>query len=125
MKARDTFGTIFLVVGIVLFYFIGSTSIASELDDILHGPPLTEPVRSKLSPEANDMIDKVLPKKVSELLYIDKISRMTTGESAQSTNDDPFQQFNIIRWMGWALIIAALADIGTAYLTRVKYSAGE
>lgn len=38
MKARDTFGTIFLVVGIVLFYFIGSTSIASELDDILHGP---------------------------------------------------------------------------------------
>jgi len=39
MKARDTFGTIFLVVGIVLFYFIGSTSIASELDDILHGPP--------------------------------------------------------------------------------------
>jgi len=125
MKARDTFGTIFLVVGIVLFYFIGSTSIASELDDILHGPPLTEPVRSKLSPEANDMIDKVLPKKVSELLYIDKISRMTTGEAPQSTNDDPFQQFNIIRWMGWALIIAALADIGTAYLTRVKYSAGE
>ncbi|MFM1773586.1 MAG: hypothetical protein RL124_358 [Acidobacteriota bacterium] len=125
MKARDTFGTIFLIVGIVLFYFIGSTSIASELDDILHGPPLTEPVRSKLSPEANDMIDKVLPKKVSELLYIDKISRMTTGEAAQSTNDDPFQQFNIIRWMGWALIIAALADIGTAYLTRVKYSAGE
>ena len=75
MKARDTFGTIFLVVGIVLFYFIGSTSIASELDDILHGPPLTEPVRSKLSPETNNMIDKVLPKKVSELLYIDKISR--------------------------------------------------
>jgi len=107
MKARDTFGTIFLVVGIVLFYFIGSTSIASELDDILHGPPLTEPVRSKLSPETN------------------QISRMTTGEAPKSTNDDPFQQFNIVRWMGWALIIAALADIGTAYLTRVKYSAGE
>lgn len=125
MKARDTFGTIFLVVGIFLFYFIGSTSIASELDDILHGPPLTEPVRSKLSPETNQMIDKVLPKKVSELPYIDQISRMTTGEAPKSTNDDPFQQFNIVRWMGWALIIAALADIGTAYLTRVKYSAGE
>ena len=65
MKARDTFGTIFLFVGLVLFYFIGSTSIASELDDILHGPSLTEPVRSKLSPETNQMIDNVLPKKLA------------------------------------------------------------
>ncbi|MFM8234154.1 MAG: hypothetical protein ACKN9J_03585 [Holophagaceae bacterium] len=125
MKVRDTFGTIFLVIGIVLFYFIGSTSIASELDDILHGPPLTEPVRSKLSPETNQLIDKVLPAKVSQLPYIEKISRMTTGEAPQSTNDDPFQQFNIIQWMGWALIIAALADIGTAYLSKTKYTVGE
>jgi hypothetical protein len=125
MKVRDTFGTIFLVIGIVLFYFIGSTSIASELDDILHGPPLTEPVRSKLSPETNQLIDKILPAKVSQLPYIEKISRMTTGEAPQSTNDDPFQQFNIIQWMGWALIIAALADIGTAYLSKTKYTVGE
>lgn len=125
MKVRDTFGTIFLVIGIVLFYFIGSTSIASELDDILHGPPLTEPVRSKLSPETNQLIDKVLPAKVSQLPYIEKISRLTTGEAPQSTNDDPFQQFNIIQWMGWALIIAALADIGTAYLSKTKYTVGE
>ncbi len=125
MKVRDTFGTIFLVVGIGLFYIIGSTSIASELDDILHGPPLTEPIRTKLSPETNQMIDKILPKKVSELPYIDKVSRMSTGEAPKSTNDDPFQQFNIIRWMGWALVIAALADIGTAYLTKTTFTAGK
>lgn len=125
MKIRDTFGTIFLIVGIALFYFLGSTSIATELDDILHGPPLTEPVRAKLSPKTNEMIDKVLPKTVSDLPYIKKVVEMTTGEAPKSTNDDPYQQFNVIRWMGWALVIAALADIGTAYLTQTKYTVGE
>ena len=34
----------------------------------------------------------------------------------ESTNKEPFRQFDVVKWLGWAFILAALAEIGAAYL---------
>jgi len=33
-----------------------------------------------------------------------------------TTNKEPFDQFNVVKWLGWAFVAAALAEIGAAYL---------
>ena len=34
----------------------------------------------------------------------------------ESTNKEPFHQFDVVKWLGWAFVAAALAEIGAAYL---------
>lgn len=119
-KTRNVFGIIFLVTGIAIFYGLAATSISAELDDVLHGPPLTAPVREHMPSGLNKALDAVLPKKVENLPYIAKLN-----PAHESTNDNPFQQFNVVEWMGIAFVIAALADVGTAYLTRTKVQVEE
>ena len=124
MKTRNVFGTIFLVTGLGIFYLLAATSIATELNDVLHGPPLTEPVRKftrEKLPAVEKVLSKVLPwKQVGDLPHIRKMSELTTGGAAQSTNENPFQQFQVVSWLGWAFIVSALAEIGAAYLKHTK-----
>jgi len=35
-----------------------------------------------------------------------------------STNKEPFNQFNVVKWLGWAFVLAALAEVGAAYLRK-------
>lgn len=118
MKTRNVFGTIFLVTGLGIFYVLASNSIATELHDVLHGPPLTEPARKAMPAALNRAIDKVLPAKVENLLHI----KYLNGREAkgQSTDENPFLQFDVVRWLGWAFIWAALMEIGVAYLSHTK-----
>lgn len=124
MKTRNVFGTIFLVTGLGIFYALAATSIASELNDVLHGPPLTEPVRKftrEKLPAVDKVISKLLPwKEVADLPHIREVSKLTTGGNPQSTNENPFQQFSVVRWLGWAFVVSALAEIGAAYLKHTK-----
>ncbi|MDE3246127.1 MAG: hypothetical protein KGN80_08575 [Acidobacteriota bacterium] len=118
MKTRNVFGIIFLVTGLGIFYVLASNSIATELHDVLHGPPLTEPARKAMPAGLNRAIDKVLPTKVENLLHI----KYLNGREAkgQSTDENPFLQFDVVRWLGWAFIWAALMEIGVAYLSHTK-----
>ncbi len=118
MKTRNVFGIIFLVTGLGIFYVLASNSIATELHDVLHGPPLTEPARNAMPAALNRAIDKVLPTKVEDMLHI----KYLNGREAkgQSTDDNPFLQFDVVRWLGWAFIWAALMEIGVAYLSHTK-----
>jgi len=34
----------------------------------------------------------------------------------ETTNKEPFRQFDVVKWLGWAFVAAALAEIGAAYL---------
>ncbi|HLO69140.1 MAG TPA: hypothetical protein VK188_19130 [Holophaga sp.] len=36
----------------------------------------------------------------------------------QTTNQEPFREFDVVKWLGWALVAAALAEVGAAYLHR-------
>ncbi|BDU78711.1 hypothetical protein [Mesoterricola sediminis] len=36
----------------------------------------------------------------------------------ETTNKEPFRQFDVIKWLGWAFVAAALAEVGAAYLRR-------
>jgi hypothetical protein len=112
---RNTFGWIFLLTGLVIFYCLAASAIATELNDVLHGPPFTSMVRDHMPHFLNAALDMVLPLKVQNLPYINHFNPQHL-----STNDSPFEQFNVVKWMGWAFIVGAFADIGTAYLTRVK-----
>ncbi len=118
MKTRNVFGILFLVTGLGIFYVLASNSIATELHDVLHGPPLTEPARKAMPAALNRAIDKFLPAKVENLLHI----KYLNGREAkgQSTDDNPFLQFDVVRWLGWAFIWAALMEIGVAYLSHTK-----
>jgi len=118
VKTRNVFGTIFLVTGLGIFYVLASNSIATELHDVLHGPPLTEPARKAMPTGLNRAIDAVLPAKVEDLPHL----KYLNGREAKgkSTNDNPFLQFKVVIWLGWALIWAALMEIGVAYLSHTK-----
>ncbi len=118
MKTRNVFGTIFLVTGLGIFYVLASNSIATELNDVLHGPPLTEPVRKALPAGLNRAIDKVFPAKVEDLIHIKYLNGREAKD--QSTDENPFLQFTVVRWLGWAFIWAALMEIGAAYLSHTK-----
>ena len=37
-----------------------------------------------------------------------------------STNKEPFNQFNVVKWLGWAFVLAALAEVGAAYLRSTR-----
>ena len=36
----------------------------------------------------------------------------------ESTNKEPFHQFDVVKWLGWAFVVAALAEVGAAYLRK-------
>lgn len=38
----------------------------------------------------------------------------------ESTNQQPFRQFDVVKWLGWAFVLAALAEIGAAYLRNTR-----
>lgn len=38
----------------------------------------------------------------------------------ESTNQEPFRQFDVVKWLGWAFVVAALAEIGAAYLRHTS-----
>ena len=40
------------------------------------------------------------------------------GLRMQSTNQEPFRQFDVVKWLGWAFVVAALAEVGAAYLRK-------
>jgi hypothetical protein len=44
------------------------------------------------------------------------------GLQAQTTNHEPFQQFNVAKWLGWAFVAAALAEVGAAYFRNDRTS---
>lgn len=38
----------------------------------------------------------------------------------ETTNQEPFRQFDVAKWLGWAFLAAALAEIGAAFLRPVQ-----
>jgi len=36
----------------------------------------------------------------------------------ETTNREPFREFDVVMWLGWAFVAAAVAEIGAAYLRR-------
>jgi len=38
----------------------------------------------------------------------------------ESTNKEPFHQFDVVKWLGWAFVAAALAELGAAYLQTTR-----
>ncbi len=121
MKKRNIFGTIFLVFGLGIFFVLGASSISAELHDVLHEAPMGGKLRQEKAPKpVSKAIDAVLPATVAELPHIKAVN-----PQSQSTSDNPFQQFNVVRWMGWAFVIAALAEVGVAYWTRTKVQVQE
>ncbi len=115
MKTRNAFGWIFLLAGLVVFYILAANSISAELADVLHGPPFTEMVRAKMPMFLNHVIDKVLPARVQDLPHIHALN-----PDGVSTSDNPFMQFKVVTWLGWAFLAGAFADVATAFLTRTK-----
>jgi hypothetical protein len=125
VKKRNIFGTIFLVFGLGIFFVLGANSISAELHDVLHEAPMGGKMRQKSAPAAvNKALDGVVFKSyptVGDLPHM----QADFGNKGVSTSDNPFQQFNVVRWMGWAFVIAALAEIGVAYWTRTKVQVEE
>ncbi len=123
MKRRNIFGTIFLIFGLAIFFVLGANSISAELHDVLHEAPAGGQMRQKNAPAiVNKIVDGTITKAfptVADIPYIKKIN------GGVSTNDNPFQQFNVVRWLGWAFVIAALAEVGVAYWTRTKIQVEE
>ena len=115
MKTRNAFGWIFLLAGLVVFYILAANSISAELADVLHGPPFTEMVRSKMPAFMNGILNHILPARVQDLPHIHAVN-----PGGVSTNDNPFMQFKVVTWMGWAFIAGAFVDVATAFMTRTK-----
>jgi hypothetical protein len=38
----------------------------------------------------------------------------------ETTNKEPFHQFDVVKWLGWAFVVAALAEVGAAYLRNTS-----
>lgn len=38
----------------------------------------------------------------------------------ETTNQEPFKEFDVIKWLGWAFVVAALAEVGAAYLRKQR-----
>ena len=43
----------------------------------------------------------------------------------ESTNREPILQFNVVKWLGWAFVVAAMAEIGAAYLRAPRTTVDE
>ena len=118
MKTRNVFGTIFLVTGLGIFFVLGANSISAELHDVLHEAPLGGKLRQEKAPViVNKVLDGALTNNWSTVGDLPHIKALNAGVS---TNDNPFQQFNVVRWLGWAFVWAALMEIGVAYLSHTK-----
>jgi hypothetical protein len=123
VKRRNIFGTIFLIIGLGVFFVLGANSISAELHDVLHEAPAGGQMRQKNAPAiVNKVIDGTITKAFPTVADIPYIKAVNHGVS---TNDNPFQQFNVVRWLGWAFVIAALAEVGVAYWTRTKVQVEE
>ena len=124
-KPRSAFGIIFLVLGFAVFYVLAANSISAELDDVLHQAPAGGKTRQSKAPAiVNKVIDgtfqKVLGwKTVADIPYVKNVNK------GVSTNDNPFQQFNVVRWLGWAFVFGALMEVGVAYLRAQKSQVAE
>ncbi len=123
MKTRSVFGTIFMVVGLGIFFVLGANSISAEMHDVLHEAPAGGTLRQANAPAVvNKIVDGTITKfypTVADIPYIQGINH------GVSTNDNPFQQFNVVRWLGWAFVFAAAMEVGVAYLTRLKTRVAE
>ena len=40
----------------------------------------------------------------------------------ETTNKEPFHEFDVVKWLGWAFVVAALAEVGAAYLRKPSTS---
>ncbi len=115
---RSVFGWIFLATGLAIFFVLAANSISAELHDVLHEAPLGGTTRQKTAPPVvNKIIDGTLTKAFPTVADLPHIHAINKGVS---TNDDPFQQFNVVIWLGWAFVIGALAEVGRAYLVTQK-----
>ncbi|WP_316413517.1 hypothetical protein [Mesoterricola silvestris] len=38
----------------------------------------------------------------------------------ETTNKEPFREFDVVKWLGWAFVVAALAEVGAAYLAKQR-----
>lgn len=113
---RSVFGWIFLVTGFAFFFFFAANSIGAELHDVLHQAPMGGDLRKAQAPAiVNKVLDKTLPATVAELPHFKAIN-----PEAKSSNQQPFMQFKIVAWLGWSFVIAALAEVGRAYLVTQK-----
>jgi len=43
----------------------------------------------------------------------------------ESTNQEPIRQFDVVKWLGWAFVVAALAEVGGAYLRTPRTTVDE
>jgi hypothetical protein len=43
----------------------------------------------------------------------------------ESTNQEPIRQFDVVKWLGWAFVLAAAAEIGAAYLRNTRTTVDE
>ena len=43
----------------------------------------------------------------------------------ESTNQEPILQFNVVKWLGWAFVLAAVAEIGAAYMRTPRTTVDE
>ena len=122
-KPRTAFGIIFLVMGLAIFFVLGANSISAELDDVLHQAPMGGSTRQAHAPAlVNKAIDGTLTKAFPTVADLPHIKSVNKGVS---TNDNPFQQFNVVRWMGWAFVFGALMEVGVAYLRAQKSQVAE
>jgi hypothetical protein len=122
-KPRSAFGWIFLLLGLALFFVLAANSISAELDDVLHQAPLGGSTRQAKAPAiVNKAIDGTLTKAFPTVADLPHIKAVNKGVS---TNDNPFQQFNVVRWLGWAFVFGALMEVGVAYLRAQKSQVAE
>lgn len=117
---RSVFGWIFLAVGLGLFFVLAANSIGAELHDVLHQAPAGGDMRKAHAPAVvNKTMEAVFPPTVADLPHFKAVNK-----DSKSTNEDPFMQFNVVMWLGWSFVIAALAEVGRSYLivqkTRVE-----
>ena len=47
------------------------------------------------------------------------------GLRVETTNKEPFRQFDVVKWLGWAFVAAALAEIGAAYQRTARTTLDE
>lgn len=113
---RSVFGWIFLATGLAIFFVLAANSIGAELHDVLHQAPAGGDLRKAKAPAVvNKVLDATLPATVAELPHFKAVNK-----ASKSTNEDPFMQFNVVLWLGWSFVIAALAEVGRAYLITQK-----
>ena len=122
-KPRSAFGIIFLVLGFAVFFVLAANSISAELDDVLHQAPAGGKMRQANAPAVvNKVVDGTITKLYPTVADIPYIKNVNKGVS---TNDNPFQQFRVVYWLGWAFVAGAAMEVGVAYLRARKLQVAE